>query len=268
MRSQIDEFYLDPRRATALFMILQEALTNVLQHAHATRATVTVRRSTGSLIVSVADNGRGIADRDLANPGSLGIIGMRERSAILGGTVTLGRRRATRHGRDGDGPVASRTRQPARAIMIRVIIADDHPVVRHGIRQIVSSAGDMIVVDEATDGRELLDRARTIDHDLVILDLSMPATDGLEVLKELKRERPRVPVVILTMYSEDQFAIRALKAGAAGYLMKETRTRRVGQRHPEGRRRRSVPDPARSRETCRSSGGRRRRTAARGTVRS
>ena len=74
VRSQIDEFYLDPRRATALFMILQEALTNVLQHAHATRATVTVRRSAGSLIVSVADNGRGIADSDLDNPGSLGII--------------------------------------------------------------------------------------------------------------------------------------------------------------------------------------------------
>ena len=105
--------------------------------------------------------------------------------------------------------------------MIRIVIADDHPVVRQGIRQIVGAAGDMLIADEATDGRELLQRARSTPHDLVLLDLSMPATDGLDVLKQLKRERPKVPVVILTMSSEEQFAIRALKAGAAGYLMKE-----------------------------------------------
>jgi two-component system invasion response regulator UvrY len=105
--------------------------------------------------------------------------------------------------------------------VIRIVIADDHPVVRQGIRQIVGAAGDMLVADEATDGRELLQRARSTPHDLVLLDLSMPATDGLDVLKQLKRERPKVPVVILTMSPEDQFAIRALKAGAAGYLTKE-----------------------------------------------
>ena len=106
--------------------------------------------------------------------------------------------------------------------MIRIVIADDHPVVRQGIRQIVGAAGDMLIADEATDGRELLQRARSTPHDLVLLDLSMPATDGLDVLKQLKRERPKVPVVILTMSPEEQFAIRALKAGAAGYLMKES----------------------------------------------
>ena len=106
--------------------------------------------------------------------------------------------------------------------MIRILIADDHPVVRQGVRQIIASVGDMLVADEAANGRELLDRARTVGHDLVLLDLSMPATDGLDVLKQLKRERPKVPVLILTMSSEDQFAIRALKAGAAGYLMKES----------------------------------------------
>jgi len=105
--------------------------------------------------------------------------------------------------------------------MIKIVIADDHPVVRQGIRQIVGAAGDMLVADEATDGRELLQRARSTPHDLVLLDLSMPATDGLDVLKQLKRERPKVPVVILTMSPEEQLAIRALKAGAAGYLTKE-----------------------------------------------
>jgi len=106
--------------------------------------------------------------------------------------------------------------------MIRILVADDHPVVRHGIRQIVAATGDMLVADEAASGRELLDRARTVDHDLVLLDLSMPETSGLDLLKQLKRERPKIPIMILTMYSEDQFAIRALRAGAAGYLMKDS----------------------------------------------
>jgi two-component system invasion response regulator UvrY len=106
--------------------------------------------------------------------------------------------------------------------MIQILVADDHPVVRRGIRQIVTAAGDMRVADEAASGRELLDRARTVDHDLVLLDLSMPEMIGLDLLKQLKRERPKIPIVILTVSSENQFAIRALKAGAAGYLTKDS----------------------------------------------
>jgi DNA-binding NarL/FixJ family response regulator len=105
---------------------------------------------------------------------------------------------------------------------IRILIADDHPVVRHGIRQIVADGGDMAVVGEAANGAELIDRARAVDHDLVLLDLSMPETSGLDLLRQLVRERPAVPVVILTMHAEDQFAIRTLRAGAAGYLIKDT----------------------------------------------
>jgi two-component system, NarL family, invasion response regulator UvrY len=106
--------------------------------------------------------------------------------------------------------------------MIRVLIADDHPVVRQGIRQILTATGDILLVDEATDGRQLLELARSTEHDVVVLDLSMPGSDGLELLKQLKRERPKVPVIILTMYPEDQFAIRALRGGAAAYLMKDS----------------------------------------------
>lgn len=106
--------------------------------------------------------------------------------------------------------------------VINILVADDHPIVRHGIRQIFAAADDMCVAEEAANGRELLDRARAVEHDLVLLDLSMPEMNGLDVLKQLKRERPKIPIVILTMYSETQFAIRALKAGAAGYLTKDT----------------------------------------------
>jgi len=110
----------------------------------------------------------------------------------------------------------------SRMKVINILVADDHPVVRHGIRQVFATADDMRVAEEAANGRELLDRARTVEHDLVLLDLSMPEMSGLDVLKQLRRERPKVPIMILTMYSENEFAIRALKAGAAGYLTKET----------------------------------------------
>lgn len=104
---------------------------------------------------------------------------------------------------------------------IRILVADDHPVVRRGIRQIITAAGDMRVACEAANGRELLERARTVEHDLVLLDLSMPEMSGLDLLKQLKRERPKIPIMILTVSSENQFAIRALRAGAAGYLTKD-----------------------------------------------
>jgi DNA-binding NarL/FixJ family response regulator len=106
--------------------------------------------------------------------------------------------------------------------MIRVLIADDHPIVREGIARILERSREIVVAAEADSGGELLQLARTVEHDLVLLDLSMPQTDALEVLKQLKREKPRVPVLILTMYGESQFAIRALKAGAAGYLLKDS----------------------------------------------
>jgi DNA-binding NarL/FixJ family response regulator len=106
--------------------------------------------------------------------------------------------------------------------MIKVLIADDHPVVRQGLLQILSATDDILVAGEATSGHEVLERAQCAECDVVILDLSMPGIDGLDVLKQLKRERPRLPVLILTMHAEDQFAIRALKAGASGYLTKES----------------------------------------------
>lgn len=106
--------------------------------------------------------------------------------------------------------------------MIRILVADDHPVVRHGVRQIAGTTPDLTVAAEAGNGDEVVDRSRTTEHDLVLLDFSMPDTNALELLKQLKRERPKTPVLILTLHTEDQFAIRALKAGASGYLLKDS----------------------------------------------
>jgi len=106
--------------------------------------------------------------------------------------------------------------------MIRVLIADDHAVVRQGLKQILGDTHEMLVAGEATNGREVLEKVRAEAWDVVVLDISMPDHNGLDTLKQLRAERPTLPVLVLSMYSEDQYALRVLKAGASGYLTKDS----------------------------------------------
>ena len=106
--------------------------------------------------------------------------------------------------------------------MKKVLVADDHAVVREGIKQIIAETADMVVAGEAVNGWEVLEKARGGDYDVVVLDISMPGKNGMEILKELKRERPGVPVLILSMHPEEQYALRVLRAGASGYVTKES----------------------------------------------
>lgn len=106
--------------------------------------------------------------------------------------------------------------------MIKILIADDHVLIREGLRKILKEAPDMSVVSEAQNAREVFERLNENPPDVVVLDISLPGKSGLEVLKDLKQERPDLPVLILSMHPEDRFAVRALKAGAAGYVTKES----------------------------------------------
>lgn len=105
---------------------------------------------------------------------------------------------------------------------LSVLIADDHPIVRRGLRQILSDAPEIAVVGEASTPQETLDLARAQAWDVIVLDIGLPGRGGLDVLRTLKDEQPKRPVLILSMHAEDQYAVRSLKAGASGYLTKET----------------------------------------------
>lgn len=106
--------------------------------------------------------------------------------------------------------------------MIRVLIADDHAIVRQGLKQILSDTEDMLIAGEADDGSEALLLARQSPWDVFLLDVSMPNRNGIDTLKQLKKEFPRLPVLILSMHPEEHYAVRALKAGASGYLTKQS----------------------------------------------
>ena len=105
---------------------------------------------------------------------------------------------------------------------MRIVIADDHPVVRRGLRAIVEDALLPADVHEAGNAAELLTLVRKRDPDVVLLDIAMPGRSGLEALKELRREHPKIPMLVLSIHSADEFAVRSIKAGASGYLTKDS----------------------------------------------
>ena len=106
--------------------------------------------------------------------------------------------------------------------MIRVLLADDHAIVRAGLREILAETGDIAVAGEAASGQEVLAKIRGDDYDVAVLDMSMPGRSGIELIRQVKDEKPKLRILVLTMHSEQQYAVRALKAGASGYLTKES----------------------------------------------
>jgi DNA-binding NarL/FixJ family response regulator len=107
--------------------------------------------------------------------------------------------------------------------MLNILVTDDHAIIRRGLKQIMVEAwGDEVSVQEAQNAQEAVDNVRERDWDVVLMDISMPGRSGIDILKEIKTVRPKTPVLFLTMHAEDQFAIRVLKAGAAGFISKDS----------------------------------------------
>lgn len=106
--------------------------------------------------------------------------------------------------------------------MIRILIADDHTLFREGLKHIMAEYTDLVVANEAGNGQEVIEKIRNNDYDMVLLDITMPGMTGLEALKQLKNDKPKLPVLVLSMHPEEQYAVRVIRAGASGYLRKES----------------------------------------------
>ncbi len=200
------DLILDLDRSTAVFRILQEALTNVARHTNATRVDIRLSNKGGYVNLIISDNGRGIQEEEVYNPKSLGLIGMRER-ALQWYLAFSGISNAA--GFDLVG------------MMIRVLIVDDNADVREGLKRILEKASDIAVGAEATNGQEALDRIEGQEWDVVLLDVSLPDLSGLEVLRRIKSQRPDLSVLMVSVHSEELYAAPALRAGASGYLPKD-----------------------------------------------
>lgn len=111
--------------------------------------------------------------------------------------------------------------------MIRVCIADDHTLMRDGLKQIVASGGDMLVAAEASDGFQTIEAVRKGAFDLLLLDMSMPGRSGVDLIKQIRAERPHLPILVLSMHKEDEYAVRTIRAGASGYLCKDSASQQL-----------------------------------------
>ena len=111
--------------------------------------------------------------------------------------------------------------------MIRIVVADDHTIVREGLKQLLAAAGDIQVVGEAQNGHEVVERVRGLEFDVLLLDMSMPGKSGIELIKQVYAEKPKLRILVLSMHEEHQYAVRAIRAGAAGYLTKESASRQL-----------------------------------------
>jgi DNA-binding NarL/FixJ family response regulator len=209
---------MSPEVATGFFRIFQEALTNVARHSSASDVEATFRIQDGHCVLEVRDNGKGIDSNALLSPRSLGLLGMQERARQMGGRLLSGRA-LCRHCNTIERPHQHMRNS---AIITRLLIADDHAVVRQGLAEILRQALGNATVTEAADTRQAIQQLLEQEFDVVLLDINMPGRGGLEVLQEARRICPRTPVLVLSAYSEEEFAFRAFKSGAAGYLNKQT----------------------------------------------
>ena len=194
-----------------VYRVAQEALTNTARHAGAGTVDLSLTVQGGALLLVVADDGRGVRGRSEGRASPACGSGL----ALVGGRLEMG----TRHG----GGTEVRLLVPpggGMADQVRILLADDHALVRQGVRMILDAQPDLTVVAEAGDGAEAVGLVRTVEVDLVVLDVAMPRMTGLQAARELTRRREGLPVLILSMHDNEQYFFESLKAGASGYVLK------------------------------------------------
>ena len=200
-----------------IYRVAQESLTNVVRHAQARRVMVTLEpdRDRG-VVLTVRDDGVGLPARGRGrlerHPWHARAGAARRRAA------ERERRRAAWH--RGGLATAGQGRPMTTPLVTRVLLADDHPVVRNGLRELLNSEPDFRVVAEVDDGAQAVERALADDVDLVILDVTMPRMTGLQAARELAARKPGLRILMLSMHENEQFLFEALRAGASGYVLK------------------------------------------------
>ena len=226
----------DPVKAF-LFRTAQEILFNIVKHAQVAEATVRLRRRRDQLWLAVCDRGRGFDPTMLGQAAGFGLLSIRERVELLGGRMrirsvpglgstfliavpdsqkTQDRGQKTQNGRDPSAVVGLSSSGSA----LRVLLADDHKVVREGLATLLNEQEDIEVVGQATNGREAVDLAHELQPDVVVMDVAMPMMDGDEATRQIKQDMPHTRVVGLSMFDEPSLVERMHRAGAECYVVK------------------------------------------------
>lgn len=228
VRCHTDPVRVFPRHARMLLHVMQEALQNVAEHAQASEIDVRLEFHGGEISLVIKDNGRGFDPKNTQS--QLGLLEMKERVGLAGGTMTLVSRpsQGTRLTFTLPAPPDPLEHTEAGARAIQVLMADDHPIVRRGLKQILSEEGHMKVDDVGSIPalREYLSR-RT--PDVLVLDINMPGGSGLEMLSEISRSYPQLPVLVLSVHPEEQAGVRAMMSGAKGYITKDSAPEKLSE---------------------------------------
>lgn len=233
------ELPLEPARATAVFRIFQEILTNVERHSGASHVAVHIRMDDTDLVLKVRDNGQGFAAAELEDSGSLGLCWMRERASALGGVVEFG-------GGPGQGttvtlrvPFNSPVTSPIQDLVdpahdhgttdqtsthpVRILLIDDHTIFRKGLKECLRGRLEATYGEaETVEAAEAAIRSQP--WDLIVLDIAMPGKSGLVLLRELRAAGSQVPVIVVSTHAEEQYGPIALKSGGNGYVCKSQPT--------------------------------------------
>lgn len=217
-----------------LFQSVRELLMNIAKHSKASSARVEAQVKDAVLCITVSDDGVGFDPHALKKPGhpngGFGLFSIRERLAHLGAQINIVSARGRGTKIELLSPLQSATPQPAVngtevAIVpqrkIRIVIADDQTLTREGLRLLLEKIPDIEVIGEAADGEAAVDICRRITPDVVVMDIAMPKLNGIEATKRILAEQPQIKVIGLSMHADGQFVLEMLRAGAAGYLLKD-----------------------------------------------